>query len=151
MYLVACEESSPPVFDTLDRSSSDVLYFLQLGQQHQIFVIIHILFIEPMLSFFLNIYSLRTRFRLRPKSKCNDGAWFSFTHCNWHSLILIHQVVFVLVTVKTDHKTVKQATWIDSTHWLICVQIQICLCRVVQMSYFSYLLCRISSYIIKGP
>lgn len=52
MYLVACEESSPPVFDTLDRSSSAVLYFLQLGQQHQTFVIIHILFIEPMLSFF---------------------------------------------------------------------------------------------------
>lgn len=61
MYLVACEESSPPVFDTLDRSSSDVLYFLQLGQQHQIFVIIHILFIEPMLSFFLKYLFIKDK------------------------------------------------------------------------------------------
>lgn len=56
MYLVACEESSPPVFDVLDRSSSAVLYFLQLGQKHEIFVIIHILFIQPVFSFFKYLF-----------------------------------------------------------------------------------------------
>lgn len=112
VYLVACENSSPPVFDALDRSSSAVLYFLQLGQQHKTFVIVQILFLQPVISFC--IYLLKTGLGWRPKRKRNDGAWFSFTHCNWHSLIFIHQVVFVWVTVNTDHKTVKQATWIDS-------------------------------------
>lgn len=40
VYLITCDESSPPVFDTLDRSSSAVLYFLQLRQQHENIVIV---------------------------------------------------------------------------------------------------------------
>lgn len=52
VYLVACEESSPPVFETLDRSSSAVLYFLQLGQQHETFVIIYYIIYYQKFHFF---------------------------------------------------------------------------------------------------
>lgn len=108
---------------TTGATTSNICYYTYFIHRTSVFI-------------YVNIYSWRTRFGLRPESKRNDGAWFSFTHCDWHSLILIHQVVFVWVTVNTHHKTVKQAAWIDSIHWLIYVQIQICLCRVVQMSYF---------------
>lgn len=75
------------------------------------------------IDIYLFIDLVKIKVRWRPKSKCNDGAWFSFAHCNWHPLILIHQVVFVWVTVNTDDETNKPVSWTESSMALCAVTV----------------------------